>query len=108
MAARGSRAWLAVYLAGLLFAPLADARLEMRAATERVTHVEPAGAPACPPVHDHSACPVCRTIWTAATPPTTPGVSGPSVVGGPASPEILADSTSSFGGPLGARAPPAV
>lgn len=57
----GGGLWLLAYAGVLLAAPLADARQEARSLASR-PHIESEGRPECPPVHDHAACPVCRTL----------------------------------------------
>jgi hypothetical protein len=104
--ARGSGVWLVVYLAGLFLGPLADGRLEARAAPVRDSHVESASAPTCP-VHDHSACQICRTVRTVGTPSVAPRLPAAAnlaftpTLGDPhvATPGVIAY-------PLGPRAPP--
>jgi hypothetical protein len=54
---------LGLYGLGAALAPLADARLEARAASG-VVHVESDSTPACPPAHDHDSCQFCRTLRT--------------------------------------------
>lgn len=86
--------------------PSVEALVEARAA-DVVAHVENEGSPACPPIHSHLECQICRTLRTGAT--TTASVmlawrtsEAPRV---PATLRSGAARTASTA-PLGARAPP--
>jgi hypothetical protein len=106
-ATRGARAWLCVYLLGLLLAPLADAGLEAQASGGRQHHIESADAPTCPPVHDHSVCQVCRTVRTVAAP--AGALRLPLALAAVVAPTIAHCSVAlpaSLTYPLGPRAPP--
>jgi hypothetical protein len=86
--------------------------IEARSAAEslsRSSHVEHQGRTACPPIHSHLDCLICRTMSgtggpasaTALVPVTT------HVFERPAS-NVVGRTTSGSSGPLGSRAPPSV
>ena len=86
--------------------------LEARSAAEsltRYTHVEDQDAQACPPIHSHVDCVICRTFTSGALAvkpgDLLPGSSRDDDVAPPAVDRISGEECS---GSLGSRAPPAV
>jgi len=84
--------------------------VEARAAAEsltRVAHVEDESTTACPPIHSHLDCLICRTLSGGATSGTAPALVPAS--GGPGVRPDSNDSGAADTGryfPLGSRAPP--
>jgi hypothetical protein len=84
--------------------------VEARAAAEsltRVAHVEDESTTACPPLHSHLDCLICRTLSGGATSGTAHALVPAS--GGPGARPVSSDSCATDTGryvPLGSRAPP--
>jgi hypothetical protein len=85
--------------------------VEARAAAESLTrhsHVEDQGTTACPPIHSHLDCVVCRTFASGALPVRARDAI-PRATQEDCRPSSIAGSltTADEAGPLGSRAPPA-
>lgn len=83
--------------------------IEARAAAEsltRATHVEDTGNPACPPIHSHLDCLICRTLSSGATAGHATSLVGIDREATSLRHQVVTFGTTSGSGPLGSRAPP--
>lgn len=86
--------------------------IEARSAAESLTrssHVEDQGRTACPPIHSHLDCLICRTMTGAGGPAAaTALVPVETHVTERPAPDVVGHANRGSTGPLGSRAPPGV